>query len=372
MRNKDGRTFYIYCHTSPSGKRYIGQTCNDPEKRWSGGRGYIDCPYFHRAIEKYGWDNIRHEILMLCHTKEMANLLEIRLIARFETTNRDKGYNVSKGGDGPLGVTWTEEHRKRQSKLMTGNGNSMYGRHHTAESRALISKNRKGKPVSDEMRELRTSVLRKANARRKTPIVQCDLDGNPIATYPGLSDAVRENGYSHATIWRVLNGKGQTAYGFKWEYVDEELKERARAYRESERKRKPPAGHGVIQYDLDGNEVARYSSLCDVERKTGLCRDRVGDCCHGGLESYGGYVWRHDEQATKEADNTAVAQLDIDGNLIAKYGSLAEASRNSGIPRYLIRNCCRGVQETSHGFKWEFLNDKQEATKGGQHAIQAR
>ena len=44
---------YIYKHTSPSGKVYIGQTCQKPEHRWDNGKGYKS-GYFASAIKKYG------------------------------------------------------------------------------------------------------------------------------------------------------------------------------------------------------------------------------------------------------------------------------------------------------------------------------
>lgn len=68
MRNN----FCVYKHTSPSGKVYIGITSMNPLKRWKHGKGYIDCTAFNRAIEKYGWDNITHEILLSDLTKEEA------------------------------------------------------------------------------------------------------------------------------------------------------------------------------------------------------------------------------------------------------------------------------------------------------------
>lgn len=54
--------YSVYCHTSPSGKKYVGISKN-PVKRWNSGRGYSKNYRFARAINKYGWDSFRHEIL---------------------------------------------------------------------------------------------------------------------------------------------------------------------------------------------------------------------------------------------------------------------------------------------------------------------
>lgn len=89
--------YYLYCHLFPNGKRYIGITRTSPEKRWSGGKGYKDQQKMARAIEKYGWDNIEHQIITDGLTREQAERLEMYLIDALDTV--ENGYNVSIGGN---------------------------------------------------------------------------------------------------------------------------------------------------------------------------------------------------------------------------------------------------------------------------------
>ena len=91
------REYSVYCHTFPNGKRYIGIT-NNAENRWRNGDGYKHQKKIWNAIVKYGWDNIRHEILIDGITKEKAQELEKKLIAEFDSIKN--GYNVSAGGEG--------------------------------------------------------------------------------------------------------------------------------------------------------------------------------------------------------------------------------------------------------------------------------
>lgn len=88
----------VYKHTCPNGKVYIGQTSQKPERRWSHGNGYKENSYFYRAIQKYGWDNIKHEIIAENLTQEEADSLEIELIERYKATDRNSGYNHHYGG----------------------------------------------------------------------------------------------------------------------------------------------------------------------------------------------------------------------------------------------------------------------------------
>lgn len=50
-----------------------------------------------------------------------------------------------------------------------------------------------------------------------------------------------------------------------------------------------------------------------------------------------------------------VAQLDMDGNEIARYPSIAEATRQTGINN--IARCCEGLSRFKHcgGFKWKWI-----------------
>ena len=55
--------YTIYIHRNKiNNKAYIGQTCNDPKKRWENGNGYKKQPHFYNAIQKYGWDGFEHII----------------------------------------------------------------------------------------------------------------------------------------------------------------------------------------------------------------------------------------------------------------------------------------------------------------------
>jgi len=51
---------------------YIGITCKNPLDRWASGFGYEHQVYFFRAIVKYGWINMKHEVLYEVLTKEEA------------------------------------------------------------------------------------------------------------------------------------------------------------------------------------------------------------------------------------------------------------------------------------------------------------
>ena len=129
----------VYRHITPNGKSYIGITSKKPEDRWLNGRGYdLQLP-FRNAIEKYKWENIKHEILDTNLTEDEAKRLEKEYIEKYRTFVRFSdcnGYNCTLGGDGTVGCTpWNK------------------GKQMSEESRRKNSEAHKGKPQTDEAKK---------------------------------------------------------------------------------------------------------------------------------------------------------------------------------------------------------------------------
>lgn len=115
-------TVYMHEHRE-NNKRYIGITCQNPRKRWGNGKNYKPSSYFRNAIDKYGWDMFRHEILYTNLTKEEACKLEQELIQKYKTNDRRYGYNNSIGGEiGTLGNKHklSDETKEKMSKAKKG------------------------------------------------------------------------------------------------------------------------------------------------------------------------------------------------------------------------------------------------------------
>ena len=140
------KPYCVYMHENRvNGKKYIGMTCMRPDRRWRDGEGYKSCTLFYRAIQKYGWGGFRHEILYTSLSKEEAEKLEIELVARYETQDPAKGYNIAPGGNVTTGVRPSEETRRKLSEANRG-------RKLSAESRAKIGAVHRGKHLSAESR----------------------------------------------------------------------------------------------------------------------------------------------------------------------------------------------------------------------------
>lgn len=201
--------YKVYKHTSPSKKCYIGITCQNPEYRWgNNGYKYVEVkkdgkfkhPIFANAILKYGWDNIRHEILFTNLTEEEAKLLEINLIEYYK--NLGLSYNITDGGEGTFGFKFSEEQRLKMSE-------AHLGKKQTAETIA--------KRVAKNTGKIRTPEQR---AKKGKTVEQYSLDNVLIATYFGVREASRQTGINSSHIGDCCNNRPnrKTAGGFIWKW----------------------------------------------------------------------------------------------------------------------------------------------------------
>ena len=201
--------YIIYLHRNKiNNKVYIGQTKRTLAQRFrKDGKGYIKCTHFYRAIEKYGWDNFEHIVLEenITNLKE-ANEREKYWISYYNSTNKDKGYNCTTGGN--EGSTWSEEAKKAQSERFKGENGSFYGKQHTQEYKENMRKNhadvKGGKnPQAKKVKRIDDSVIYECAGEAAISIGKDYIQGGK-------------------SIARCCRGERNTAYGYKWEFVIEE------------------------------------------------------------------------------------------------------------------------------------------------------
>lgn len=160
--------YYIYRHIIPDGKSYIGKTKNI-KTRYKKGKGYEGCPKFWKAINYFGWDNIKHEIITTTEDECKARKLEKEFIKEYDSIKN--GYN-----------TYNDITIKR---YIPRGYYKIY--------------------------------------------VQYNLDGKFIRKYVGNKE-LWKNGYIAERVKRCANGKIKTAYGYKWKIEGECLKTDATLY----------------------------------------------------------------------------------------------------------------------------------------------
>lgn len=329
MEDTNDKIWTVYVHIVPKNirqvdndKYYVGITKQEPERRWQNGYGYKG-QYFYRAIEKYGWENIKHEIVSDNLTESEAKELEKELIKKFNTRDHNCGYNCTDGGDGCINLS--------------------------PEARERVGNAQRGKIVSEETR-------RKLSESHSRVIYQFDLNGTFLREWKGTSEIQQELGYKKTNISTCCLRKSSQAYGFLWSYD----KNDHMVYKNL---RKRP----VQQYDTQGNFIKEYESANEAERQTGANSSNIASCCNKKLKSAGGYQWKYsDDDCTINKikfnyKTKKVRQLTLDGSFIVEFDSTCEASRITGVNQQHISDVCLNRRKTAGGYKWEYVyNDSDE------------
>lgn len=252
--------YYVYKHTNlVNGKVYIGITKNDPSNRWKNGKGYSRQPYFYNAIEKYGWNNFKHEILFSNLSEYEACEKEIELINFYNSTDKAYGYNISFGGfSGQQGLKRT-----------------------------------------DEQKHILREAQRKSNNKSFSEwrICQFDLDGKLLHIYDYLSVASEITGILVPTIRSACQrGYGHTK-GFIWSYYGI-----SKNYIKIISKLK--YGDKILQFDMCGNLIKTY--LCEQSIKIVSPEFRslakIRKCLNKEIDNAYGYVWRYENDSNMSND----------------------------------------------------------------------
>ena len=246
-------------------------------------------------MRKYGIENFSFEVIEEC-SLEQLNEREVYWIAYYNSFNKEKGYNMTPGGSEPIKVNPQEIYdlwdqglcvsdilKKFENKIgrtTIQNYLCEYSNYSVQES------NRRGGIKARKIAEENGNIP--ANNINKE-IRQYDLWGNFIKEWKTQNEIERELKIDSDLIGRVLNGRQQQAGGYQWITGDQQPEDLTK-------KKGFQLKFGIIQYDLNGNEIKRYPTLiqaamamnCESRNISRVCKhqeNRTTAC---------GYKWEYD------------------------------------------------------------------------------
>lgn len=160
---------------------------------------------------------------------------------------------------------------------------------------------------------------------------------------------------------------------FTWEQIDtandvNELAEKEKQYiiqyNSQDDGYNTDAGGGikkkVYQFNpIDGKLVAEYDCLLSAANAVNAGKQSISNTCLGYNKTCNGYYWSYNLTepyiVEKDLRRKEVKQLDLSGNIITTYQSVAEASKQSGVSSTCISRVCRGEREHSRGYIWRYI-----------------
>jgi len=250
-----------------SNKCYIGETKkNNPELRWNEHKRKIEkgigCPALQDAVKKYGIENFKFEVLIICFDKDRYNF-EIEYIQKYNSI-APNGYNLTKGGEGggfhgkkhsletiekirctlnqhyidnpnekqlisekqkiimnttevrnkiKLGLINSEKWKLAKEQKRSGNNNN---RKHTDESKNKIRESIKNYFKNSEKSVNNIETHRNAMALSKgIKIEQYNMDNILMNSFISINEASRQTGISASSIKNYIK-KNNACCGFIW------------------------------------------------------------------------------------------------------------------------------------------------------------
>jgi len=250
--------YKVYKHTCPNGKVYIGITCQNPLTRWAGGFGYETQIYFWRAIIKYGWLNIEHEILYDNLSEDEAKEIEIRLIKEYNSQDINCGYNIDLGYD----------HLKSK------------------EVREKAAAARKGKKWSEKQR---IGYLEYIERHQGRIVYKYTREGELLQTFNNVTLAARDAGIPIETLRTYLHNNRVPE---KMKYVYSYFEFSKPVYKGYKERCWNKAA--VDMFDMSLNYVRTFDSISEAGRFLGSNSTKhISDVCKGKRLSSNGYIWRY-------------------------------------------------------------------------------
>lgn len=244
-----------------NGKVYIGKSV-DTQKRF---RTHINDSFnenkpeynhlIHKAIRKYKVENFSFDIIEECNESEL-NSREMYWIHIYDCCvldGRDKGYNMTRGGEGSSSIDVYQVYKLWDEGLSIAEiAEKLNCDRHAISIRVKEYSNY----TQDEHKNRRYDLVAKS---RQKEICQYDLMGNFINQYDSVLEASEKTGIGYRTICSNIQGQTNSAGGFQWRYKGEPY---PGTYNVKGNGYKTP----IVQLDLKYNFINEFDSLKNAAR----------------------------------------------------------------------------------------------------------
>lgn len=273
--------YTVYLRTNlVNGKQYVGQTKDLKKREWQ----------WYNA--KWGYagrliNNARKKYgVENWETKILKECESLDETNFWETyyikelgTKCPNGYNLTDGGDGSTGCVVSEETKKKISQATKGKNNPFYGKHHSKKTIQKL----KNRVITNEWRKKISEAM-----KGRTPWMKGKHHTKEAKNK--LSEERKGKHNSPETEFK----KGQEPWN-TGKHLSEETKKKIsealknkKGHPMSEETKKKLAEviskrkKQVYQCTLDYNLVKAWDSASSASKELGISRGAIKDCCHGG------------------------------------------------------------------------------------------
>ena len=306
----------IYSYET-GGKIYVGQTRKKLEKRMAT-HSTKTTTEVDLSTSRNGWRNLRIWALV---TVSQLDEMESFYIHELNSLH-PSGWNRTDGGkkgfthceetrkkisEAGMGREVSEETRKKLSEVRMGHetpdetrrkiGEKMKGRVFSEESRRKMSESHKGQQISEETRKKISEANKgkpKSEETRKK-ISEANM-GKKMSEEACRNMSEAKKGKTHAPLSEETRDKiSQALTGTKRseetrKKISEANKRRSQESIENMARTKYVP---IAQYTKDGEYVATFESIKNATETTGINGSQISGCAKGKYKSAGGFIWKY-------------------------------------------------------------------------------
>ena len=368
---------YIYKITNKiNNKVYIGQTSVTVKVRYGShlteAKNEDGCDFhLYRAMRKYGVDNFVVDIIetLSCSIKEelkdVLNDKEMYYISKYNSTNPNYGYNMTKGGDTTsiYNMKPCDGYNKSGTLLFSCESVAEMSRITNVPSISIIHCcNGESTCRSDFVFRWKQEAFDKYNIEteyKNGVPVYCFLEnGDFVQKFNTIGAAESKLGIHRNCIKSALLGKFLTNhYYFNTENVFDYVKPK--------KNRIPVDIYSYETKDFIGSYESITSALVDLGI-SGRNHNSIHRCLDGKNNHAYGYIWRYQGQPVDMymPVNSRISLMkpvnvyDLNNNYLNTYMSLAETELATGVNRDMISNYIRGLcNSEKYGYRFYYAND---------------
>lgn len=215
-------------------KIYIGKRIFSKDKFYRS-KYYGSGKILKESIKKYGLENFSREVLEEVNN-DLLDEREIYWIEKYNATNKEIGYNLTKGGNSKygreIGIMPDETKKKISysvSKYLNENGHPFKDKNHTEETKQKIRNKLNGRKLPKQ--QVENFIKSRTGLRYNKPpkkikdkidqrivVYQLSLGGVFIKEWNSMMDASIYLNIDRSGISRACKGIYKQCGGYKWSY----------------------------------------------------------------------------------------------------------------------------------------------------------
>lgn len=241
----------IYCILNKlNERRYVGSSMNFNKRKSEhllllrGGKHHS--VYLQNSWDKYGEHNFEFVIL-----EEIIEDVNLIVREQWWIDNTDSSYNMCKIAGSTLGIKCSDETKSK---------------------------------IRDKLKGKRSEKQIKSQLDRRKPVNQYDMYGTFIKGWKSTQEAAYFLNANHKNIINAACGKSNCSAGFRWAYINCELKDIKRTNQKF-----------IHQYDKELNFIKTWYTITEASIDLNISISCIIGCAKGDQKTSGGYIWKYNK-----------------------------------------------------------------------------